>query len=169
MWHKFVWHKPVLCIINTCVIWFSETKGWRANVTQTGRPSSGMPGQWMNSLPINVSIQFIVCFRETKIRQFFLSSKYSLAKSMKFNAIWLKNSLYYSQIDENLCDLAVVNLQSEQWQMESTWITNNTWWVNRLMSVKQIALFICQLNTLLSHSFQGCGTVVTTALEQVWQ
>ena len=39
----------------------------------------------------------------------------TLAKSMKFNAIWLKNSLYYSQIDENLRDLAVVNLQSEQW------------------------------------------------------
>ena len=31
---------------------------------------------------------------------------YSLAKSAKFNTIWLKNSLFYSQINENTCDLA---------------------------------------------------------------
>ena len=35
------------------------------------------------------------------------------------------------------------------------------------MSVKLIALFSCQLNTLLSHSFQSHGTVVTTVMEQV--
>ena len=38
---------------------------------------------------INVSMQFVVCFRETKIRLFFLSFKHHLAKSMKINAIWL--------------------------------------------------------------------------------
>ena len=43
---------------------------------------------------------------DAKIQRICVYSKYSLAKSAKFNTIWLKNSLFYSQIDENTCDLA---------------------------------------------------------------
>ena len=33
-------------------------------------------------------------------------TKYTLAKSMKFHAIWLKYNPYHSQIGEKTCDLA---------------------------------------------------------------
>ena len=57
-------------------------------------------------LPIMSSILHSVSFQVAKIRIIFVFTKHSLAKSMKFNAIWLNNRSFLSQIDEKTRDLA---------------------------------------------------------------